>query len=63
MILRILEHTPIWVWVLFCRMCRMEPAGLSVVEKWIKDRRSSWERKLDRLGDLLAAEELPEVDP
>ena len=45
------------------RMCRMEPAGLSVVEKWIKDRRSSWERKLDRLGDLLAAEELPEVDP
>jgi hypothetical protein len=26
-------------------------------------RRSSWERKLDRLGDLLAAEELPEVDP
>lgn len=45
------------------RMCRMEPAGLSVVEKWIKDRRSSWERKFDRLGDLLAAEELPEVDP
>jgi DNA-binding transcriptional ArsR family regulator len=45
------------------RMCRMEPAGLSVVEKWIRDRRSSWERKLDRLGDLLAAEELPEVDP
>jgi hypothetical protein len=41
----------------------MEPAGLSVVEKWIRDRRSSWERKLDRLGDLLAAEELPEVDP
>jgi hypothetical protein len=41
----------------------MEPAGLSVVEKWITDRRSSWERKFDRLGELLAAEELPDVDP
>ena len=45
------------------RMCRMEPAGLSVVEKWIKDRRAMWERKLDRLGSLLDEEELPDVDP
>jgi len=45
------------------RMCRMEPAGLSVAEQWIKDRRTSWERKFDRLGELLAAEELPDVDP
>jgi hypothetical protein len=45
------------------RMCHMEPAGLSVVEKWITDRRSSWERKFDRLGELLATEELPDVDP
>ena len=45
------------------RMCRMEPAGLSVVEKWIADRRSQWERKFDRLGDLLAEESLPDVDP
>jgi hypothetical protein len=36
---------------------------LLVAEKWIKDRRASWERKFDRLGDLLGAEELPEVDP
>jgi hypothetical protein len=34
-----------------------------VAEKWIKARRASWERKFDRLGDLLAAEELPDVDP
>jgi len=40
-----------------------EPAGLSVAEQWIKDRRTSWERKFDRLGELLAAEELPDVDP
>jgi DNA-binding transcriptional ArsR family regulator len=36
------------------RTCRIEPAGLSAAEKWIRDRRSMWERQLDRLGDLLA---------
>src|ERR1700675_3414273 len=36
------------------RTCRIEPGGLSVVDKWIADRRSMWERRLDRLGDLLA---------
>ena len=45
------------------RMCRMEPAGLTVAEKWIRARRASWERKFDRLGELLAAEKLPDVDP
>jgi DNA-binding transcriptional ArsR family regulator len=35
------------------RTCRIEPAGLSVAEKWIGDRRSMWERRFDRLGDLL----------
>lgn len=37
------------------RTCRMEPGVLSLVEQWVNDRRTSWERKLDRLGDLLAA--------
>jgi hypothetical protein len=35
---------------------------LAVVEKWIRDRRSSWERRFDRLGELLAEGELPDVD-
>jgi DNA-binding transcriptional ArsR family regulator len=39
------------------RTCRMEPAGLSVVERWIANRRALWERRLDRLGDLLAEPE------
>lgn len=39
------------------RTCRMEPRGLSVVERWIKERRSLWERRLDRLGSLLAEDE------
>ncbi len=36
------------------RTCRIEPAGLSAAGQWISDRRSIWERRLDRLGDILA---------
>ena len=36
------------------RTCRIETAGLSVVEQWINDRRSLWEKRFDRLGELLA---------
>jgi DNA-binding transcriptional ArsR family regulator len=36
------------------RTCRIEPSGLSVAERWIEDRRSLWEKRFDRLGDLLA---------
>ena len=35
------------------RTCRLRPATLRPVERWIGDRRSSWERRLDRLGDYL----------
>ena len=36
------------------RICEIEPAALRPVEQWIGERRSSWERRLDRLGDYLA---------
>ena len=36
------------------RTCRIEPAGLSVAERWIEDRRSIWEKRFDKLGNLLA---------
>ncbi len=36
------------------RTCRIEPAGFSALEQWIRDHRSLWERRLDRLNDLLA---------
>jgi len=36
------------------RMCRIEPAGLQVAQLWIARRRSLWERRLDRLGAVLA---------
>jgi DNA-binding transcriptional ArsR family regulator len=39
------------------RTCRMEAKGLSVVEQWINARRSLWEKRFDRLGDLLTEEE------
>lgn len=35
------------------RTCRIEPSGLAAAAQWISDRRSIWERRLDRLGDLL----------
>jgi DNA-binding transcriptional ArsR family regulator len=38
------------------RTCRIETAGLSAAERWIDERRSMWERRFDRLGDLLAEE-------
>ncbi|MBI1209991.1 MAG: metalloregulator ArsR/SmtB family transcription factor [Alphaproteobacteria bacterium] len=35
------------------RTCRIEPKALRLAERWIADRRSGWERRLDRLGDVL----------
>ena len=39
------------------RTCRIEPAGLSAAAEWISERRALWERRLDRLGELLAEPE------
>jgi DNA-binding transcriptional ArsR family regulator len=36
------------------RTCQIEPAALRLVEQWIADRRSRWERRFDRLGAVLA---------
>ena len=35
------------------RTYRIEPAALSQAEQWIHQRRTEWERRLDRLGDYL----------
>jgi DNA-binding transcriptional ArsR family regulator len=39
------------------RTCRIEPKVLSGAEQWFASRRASWERRFDRLGELLAEEE------
>jgi DNA-binding transcriptional ArsR family regulator len=36
------------------RTCSINPAALRSAESWISERRSLWERRLDRLGDFLA---------
>jgi DNA-binding transcriptional ArsR family regulator len=36
------------------RTCSINPAALRSAEYWISERRSSWERRLDNLGDYLA---------
>jgi DNA-binding transcriptional ArsR family regulator len=41
------------------RTCRLDPAALRTAESWITDRRVTWERRLDRLGDYLAAADTP----
>jgi DNA-binding transcriptional ArsR family regulator len=41
------------------RTCRLEPTGLNVAADWIAERRSLWERRLDRLGDILAEGQQP----
>jgi len=36
------------------RTCRIEPAVLRTAERWLAERRTRWERRLDRLGQYLA---------
>jgi DNA-binding transcriptional ArsR family regulator len=36
------------------RTCMINPAALQSAESWIAERRSLWERRLDRLGDFLS---------
>ena len=40
------------------RTCRIEPTALRSAEQWILERRTTWETRLDRLGDFLV-----ETDP
>lgn len=44
------------------RTCSIEPQALQAAERWINERRQSWERRLDRLGEFLA-ETAPPTDP
>jgi DNA-binding transcriptional ArsR family regulator len=44
------------------RTCQIEPAALRTAEKWIIERRTTWERRLDRLGDYLAGKPEPRSD-
>jgi len=39
------------------RTCRVETTVLRTAEQWITDRRTTWERRLDRLGAFLAEDD------
>jgi DNA-binding transcriptional ArsR family regulator len=43
------------------RMCRIEPEMLRPVEHWVTRQRTTWERRLDRLGDYLGEERQEET--
>ncbi len=44
------------------RTCRIDPAMLSLAERWVAERRALWERNLDRLGAFLDATK-PDNEP
>ena len=44
------------------RICTIEPDTLRSAERWISERRTLWERRLDRLGEYLA-DPAPTADP
>jgi DNA-binding transcriptional ArsR family regulator len=35
------------------RTCSIDSSAMTHAEKWLNDRRIQWEKRLDRLGDLL----------
>jgi DNA-binding transcriptional ArsR family regulator len=39
------------------RTCRLETAGFRALEQWVRDHRTAWEQKLDRLGEMLEGED------
>jgi DNA-binding transcriptional ArsR family regulator len=38
------------------RTCEIEPLALSTAERWISERRATWEARLDRLAGFLAGD-------
>src|SRR5690349_24327256 len=36
------------------RTASLNSSGFEAIEEWVRHHRSAWERRLDRLGDLLA---------
>ncbi len=45
------------------RTCRLEPAGLQLAADWFAGQRALWERRLDRLGEVLADDAAAERPP
>src|SRR5277367_4178179 len=44
------------------RTCSIEPVALRAAERWVAERRTAWERSLDRLGEFLAQQPHPPAE-
>lgn len=45
------------------RTCHLHAAALRAAERWIADRRTLWEHRLDRLGEFLAEQDAATPQP
>jgi DNA-binding transcriptional ArsR family regulator len=45
------------------RTCTIQPAALRAAERWVAERRTAWERSLDRLGEYLHSQPDPGAQP
>jgi DNA-binding transcriptional ArsR family regulator len=45
------------------RTCWIEPVGLQLAADWFAGQRALWDRRLDRLGEVLAEDEAAERSP
>lgn len=39
------------------RSCHLQQQGLELAERWLAERRGSWQQRFDRLGELLAEQD------
>jgi DNA-binding transcriptional ArsR family regulator len=44
------------------RTCSIEPVALRAAERWVAERRTVWERTLDRLGEFLSEQPQPPAE-
>jgi DNA-binding transcriptional ArsR family regulator len=41
------------------RICHLDPNGLAQAQQWLQERRVLWQRRFDRLGEVLAGQDTP----
>ncbi len=44
------------------RTCTLDASAMSLAEQWINDRRTGWERQLDRLGEYLSESDIENLE-
>lgn len=44
------------------RTCTLDESAMSLAEQWINERRTGWERQLDRLGEYLSDSDIENLE-